>query len=628
MKIDRKLAEKTLLSLIMLGVLSGALNGVWQRYREFLNQGSLVPSFLVIVLLLIGGAVFAVLLLWLPGLLKPFNCLKQLPPSLRWFAAIAVIFLPIGLYAFHRWSEPFGSVWIRLFLIIFALTLAAWLVTPEPGIKFEAAISVCLIFSAGLMLVNQFRDVTDYPFSIGWSEGNRIWDYSVLFGRDLYNWPQDQPIPAYIDLGRQSLWGSIFLLPHVSIRMMRAWNGILFTLPYALLGWALLRRQPSLSKWVYASEVLWTMLFLNQGPIYTPLVLAAILVALGQKLPFGLNCLIALLAGMYAILSRSTWIVAPAAFAGMLTLANPRKGKPVSEKTRWVQAILIGLCALLGAVLYLKNDAIHQFLSGQPGEQAAESASAEGFADDDPRLLNDQLPAAAAEVSDETPALFTPEWIKYFLARQPLLFDRLWPNETYKPGIVLGLLTAVLPLILILTNWDRQTCPAISPLQRTALALVLIALLAAGLLISTKIGGGSNLHNLDMFLIALVILGAMAWNDGMGLWLESKIRSSHWVSWIVVAAVLLPTLPIMLSIEPKKYPAAETTEDALVQIQQMVADHENQEILFIDQRQLLTFGNVPAIPLIADYEKKWMMDEAMADNGKWFEPYHNDLKNQ
>lgn len=48
----------------------------------------------------------------------------------------------------------------------------------------------------------------------------------------------------------------------------------------------------------------------------------------------------------------------------------------------------------------------------------------------------------------------------------------------------------------------------------------------------------------------------------------------------------------------------------------------------MDQRQLLTFGYVPKIPLIADYEKKWMMDEAMADNAEWFKPYILDLKNQ
>jgi hypothetical protein len=49
------------------------------------------------------------------------------------------------------------------------------------------------------------------------------------------------------------------------------------------------------------------------------------------------------------------------------------------------------------------------------------------------------------------------------------------------------------------------------------------------------------------------------------------------------------------------------------------------EVLFSDQRQLLTFGYVPAIPFIAEYEKKYMMDQAMAGNAAYFKDYYRDL---
>jgi len=45
----------------------------------------------------------------------------------------------------------------------------------------------------------------------------------------------------------------------------------------------------------------------------------------------------------------------------------------------------------------------------------------------------------------------------------------------------------------------------------------------------------------------------------------------------------------------------------------------------MDQRQLLTFGYVPAIPFVAEYEKKFMMDQAMASNASYFLPYYQDL---
>ena len=616
-----------LLCVLSLGVTAGAAVGVWQRYREFLAKGSIVPSFLIICLVLIIGILFIQTLLWKPQLLSPFNALKKMPDFVRWAGAFLLCISPVILYAFHRWSEPYGNPWIRVFVYGLMILLAAWLLTKEDGVSFQASLSAALIFSVAFMLINQFRDVTGYPFSNGWSEGNRIWDYSVLFGRDLYNWPQDQKIPAYIDLGRQSLWGSIFLLPNVSIRMMRAWNDILFTIPYALLGWALFRKNQSLSKGIMLGIVLWAMLFLNQGPIYTPLVIAALLVAVGHKCPFWLNCLVTAAAGAYALMSRSTWIAAPAAFAGLLTLADTWKNQHMSQRTRWTRTIVIGVCGLLGAVLFLQKNTITSFITGQAQTNQTESSLRADYYEEDPRSQQIEV-AIVPESETDSPAMFTPAWIKSFISRQPLLWDRLWPNETYKPGIVLGLLMAVLPLILIIIFWDRQADWGITKWQRIGLGLVLLAFLAAGLLVSVKIGGGSNLHNLDMFLIALLFVAAIAWNAGMGKWITGKIQSGNWICWILMAAILLPVLPDMLSIEPKKYPAEETTVDALTQIQSLVTEHTDEEILFMDQRQLLTFGNVPKISLIADYEKKWMMDEAMADNAEWFQPYIEDLKNQ
>ena len=297
-----------------------------------MSKGSIVPSFFLICTFWIVGILFIYAILWRPELLKPFLFLKKLPDPIRRMGSFFICLLPIFLYTFHRWSEPFGNPWIRIFLYTVIILAAAWLLTKEKGISGGALIASTLTFSVSFLLINQFRDLTDYPFSVGWSEGNRFWDYSVLFGRRLYNWPQDKPIPAYIDLGRQSLWGAIFLLPKVTIRMMRAWNDFLFTIPYALLGWALLNYRSVTQKKYLLAGSLWAMIFLNQGPIYTPLVLAAILVALGHKLPLWLGCLFTFLAGAYAVMSRSTWIVAPAIYGGMLTLADAYDKKILSQK--------------------------------------------------------------------------------------------------------------------------------------------------------------------------------------------------------------------------------------------------------------------------------------------------------
>ncbi|MCK4724799.1 MAG: hypothetical protein KAT29_03310, partial [Anaerolineales bacterium] len=44
-----------------------------------------------------------------------------------------------------------------------------------------------------------------------------------------------------------------------------------------------------------------------------------------------------------------------------------------------------------------------------------------------------------------------------------------------------------------------------------------------------------------------------------------------------------------------------------------------------DQRQLLTFGYIQDIELIPDYEKKYIMDQAMAGNEEFFKGFYRDL---
>lgn len=576
---------------------------IYERYAEFLSARSFVPSFLLISAILIFGTLFMLLLIWDSRLLAGIESVKSGVPFLVQPLAVVFTLIPGFLYNFMNFSEPYRGLWIRIFVCLFTVVTAAWLWERERGIRWADLIPMSLCFSVGFALMTQFHDVTDYPFSLGWSEGNRIWDYSILFGRDRYNYPADQPIPAYIDLGRQSLWGAIFLFKDANILTMRIWNDILFTLPCALLGWALMERSGK----KFAQRLafgLWAMLFLMQGPIYTPLVLAAILVALGKKLPLPLNCLLTAAAGFYAVMSRSTWLVAPAAFAVFLYFLDRNK----DAKTRWLGSAALGISGLAGAGLYLKRAAISSVLTPSAQAETVEAVIEE-----------------TAAVSEAAPKIFTPEWFEYTISRQPLLWDRLLPNETYTPGILLGLALAVLPLILLVILWSRKNDRKPDFWQKLLIFAGAGIFLLAGLVFSVKIGGGSNLHNLDMFLIIILIFGALAWNMGMEDWMHEKIRSDSHVCLLILAAIVLPVIGSVTSAEPRSLPDPAITADALQKIREVSADPEG-EVLFMDQRQLLTFGEVGDVELIPDYEKKWMMDEAMADNGDFFAPYIEDLK--
>ena len=580
------------------------------RYAEYLSKGSIVPSFLLITGILIFGTVFCLLLIWKRGWLSPLQRLKEYLRVMTGPAAALICLLPGILYNFLRFCEPYRGLWIRIFLCGSFLIFAAWLWDRENAVRFGSLLSCALIFSTGFVLLTQFHDVTDYPFSIGWSEGNRMWDYSVLFGRDLYDFPGDQPIPAYIDIGRQSLWGLIYLLPKVNIVMARVWNDILFTLPCALLGWALLRRDPSCRGTRLLAYSLWAMLFLTQGPIYTPLTLAAILVALGSRAPLAVNCLLTAAAGFYAVMSRSTWIAAPSAYAVFLVfLGREAVSSERERKARWGRAVAVGLSGLIGAAVYMKRD----LFTGLFRPETAGTAGPAGS-------------EAAVAAMEAVPQIFTPVWFRYYLGRQALLFSRLWPNETYKPGIVLGLALAVLPVILLMVLWARNRDWQPDRWQKLLLYAGSAVFLGAGLIFSVKIGGGSNLHNLDMFLILVLIISAIAWKGGFGGWLIEKIRADSPVCVLILAALLIPAWDSVKTANPRAIPRSEITADAVDKIRSVIDEHPGEDILFMDQRQLLTFGTVQKIPLIADYEKKWMMDEAMSNDAAYFEPYLKDLK--
>ena len=49
------------------------------------------------------------------------------------------------------------------------------------------------------------------------------------------------------------------------------------------------------------------------------------------------------------------------------------------------------------------------------------------------------------------------------------------------------------------------------------------------------------------------------------------------------------------------------------------------QVLFIDQRHLITMGLVPSLPLVSEYELVEMMDHAMAGNQAYFDRFYTDL---
>ncbi len=531
---------------------------------------------------------------WPRWITRGQTALLRLPRILRLGLAGLILLLPAWLFNFSGFGLQPSGYWLRLGALLAAALLASLLQWRIQNLAGWLARYAVLVAAAGALyaLADTFTRVSGYPFSLGWSEGNRLWDYSVLFGSARYLHPPGQPIFAFISPGRQLVWALPFLIPDITIWAVRFWDALMWVLPALLLGWLAFRlpaAAPRARLW-QACFAVWTFLFLSQGPIYAPLVLAAVLVVLALRTRrLGWALLLVVAAAYYANLSRWTWTYAPGLWAGLLALLDIPS--PTLRRAGWrslVRPLALGLAGYAGG----------QFL---------------------PALV-DLLRGTAEQAT--LGVLIDPSSV---LTRQPLLWYRLLPNATFAPGILLGTLWAGLPLVVFLILLALRRKWQINLLQAAATTLISLVFLVIGLVASTKIGGGSNLHNLDMLWVTLTLIAAWALKNPFprlqtGGWLRGGLAFS------LVIALLFPAAYAALFGGALEIPTRQETADALNGLQTAVREYASRgEVLFLDQRQLLTFGEVPQVPLVVEYEKKYLMEQALRGNSAFFQDFYRDL---
>ncbi|MCC6146936.1 MAG: hypothetical protein IT308_05150 [Anaerolineaceae bacterium] len=578
---------------LWVALLVGFYGDLRARFLPIIQKGTAFPRSLAAALVLF--LIFSALILLQTWRAEAFSGLNRLRAALGWLRWVLVLItgaFTSWFFLFTKWSEVFSGPYLRLTFLLLTLWGMAWLATSawREVINWHAFLASMILFGSIFVLTDALTGVVSYPFGLFWSEGNRIWDYSVLYGHRLYNYPADKLIPAYIDLGRQSLWGMPFLFFDASIVTIRLWSALLFTIPYILFGlFAFYKMKNHRVLWLLAA--LWTMIFLNQGPIYTPLIWIAILVTATRRMPVWLGALVVVLASYYAIFSRSTWMFAPGIWAALIAFVENNPYGVQKTFQRWVRAIIFGLAGIFGSNLI------------QPIQVLIKTWQEGGVP------TSSQLGAAVGAVG-----------------RQPLLWDRLLPNPTFPAGVLFALFSAAGPLIILLIICGLRSRWVLNIWQKLALWGSALAFLAVGVIVSVKIGGGNNLHNLDMFLITIIFITALAWEAGIFAWMLKPARYAYVLHILLFLVILAAASKNMMGALPRALPSQEKAEEVIGVINEAIANvGDTGEILFIDQRQLLTFGNVPRIPLVAEYEKKWMMDEAMANSAAYFAPFFRDL---
>ncbi|MBN1230669.1 MAG: hypothetical protein JXA19_02260 [Anaerolineales bacterium] len=563
-------------------------------------------GFTVLAVLVLGVVLLEIFSTdFLNSLWKKVIRLRQKLAWRKWIIIAVFLVFPVYLLVYTDWGFVLTGKFLRAWIFFFSILISTVLMVRDQEKLITPLSLVSASLAAGVVFVLgfEFSEVTDYPFSLYWSEGNRIWDYSILFGKYRYNYPLDQKIAVNMDWVRQSLWGLPFLLPSLSLAGIRFWSAFLFTILYAILGWTAIKfNKQEWGKWLGFG--LWTMLFLYQGPIYTPLVLAGILVVFLRNSPLWLAFPLLILAGYYAHESRFTWMFAPSFWAVTIAMTLPLlEGRKLVIKD-WLRGGLLAIAGLTGSwgvtrVWPRIRDAI------QTKQQ----------------ISIDTVSGAMNIVS--------PQGVNQVVTEQPLIWSRLLPNDTYSLGIILGLAIAVTPLIILIMYALIIKKVNLNLWQGLAWLLPQLAFLVVGITASVKIGGGTNLHNLDMFLVGLAIMAALAWEAGGKEMIFSRLHSFNWVSTTVLLAVLIPSLIPVLSAKPQQIAPDQKAAQALSELREYV-DCASQygEVLFMDQRQLLTFGYLEDVPLVPDYEKKTVMDEALNANVSYFEPFYADLEFQ
>lgn len=597
--------------------------------------GQFSPSWFILFILFVLVAV-AIFMGFTFAMLRPeiFSGFVQRVVSMRsrfvsvsWALAILVLILPVWFLQHTMWGIVFNGIYIRALIWGFAAFLLSVLLTRDTRLISWKAFLASLILTAGVFTIAvSLQNVTDYPFSLAWSEGNRIWDYSIMFGRERYNIAADQDIFVLLDPGRQFVGGIPFLIPNISIAGVRLWLGLTLIIPYFFVGLAaFIVADKDTRLWLLM--MVWVFLFLRQGPIHTPLVLAAAITVFAWRKPLWIAIPLVIYAGFFAQSSRYIWLFAPGLWIGMMELAGASLRDGKLDRAHWVRAITLGASGVFGGYLLPKLlPVLNQFNATNTSTPAID--------------IVEQISGSGV----------TAEFVAEDVANQPYLWYRLLPNPTYGTGILLGLVIAVLPVIVFLVWLALSKKWTLNIWQKLAIVGPLLAFLAVGLVASTKIGGGGDLHNMDMFLIGVAFTVFIAWLNGAK---EAVLGGEMPVSmrFVLIAALVIPaivpwrqlrsfsygdeieSIKVLTDTPDKKafdmLPDSATINTALEEIQAEV-DYAKEfgDILFIDQRQLLTFNYIQGVTLIPEYEKKMLMNEALSGHADYFSGFYQNLASQ
>ncbi len=491
--------------------------------------------------------------------------------------------------------------------------------------------SALVLMGVAYEIFVRFNAVTTYPFSVGWSEASRYYYGSLFFAESLYG----MKVPfSTLHPSRYFLQSFPFLFPGLGLTFSRFWQFFLWIgltgATALILAWRVFRKGSPQSHqdtkvspktfvslslrgenaliWLFAG---WIFLFLLRVGVYYHLEVMVFVPLLFVSAKHPWRSLAAVIfASAWAGVSRVNWFPVPAMIAAAIYLLEVpvRPGtEDDGQKTSVIghpssvlnYLVPPSIWTLTGLLTALAAQAAYIPLSGNAGNAAAFTSS------------------------------FTSD----------LLWYRLWPNDSYPLGIVPAILIVSGPLLVVLamtmvrrpssnvpsSALVSRPAPGLHPLRWAGLWAMLLVLFAGGLVVSVKIGGGGDLHNVDAY--AALIGVVAAWFIGEKVLGEEGQTLPVTVPWPVTAvALLIPLIFIVPLLSPLQKFNASANQEAFQKLKGMAEQAgKNGPVLFINERHLITFGQID-LPLVPEYEAVTLMEMVMSNNQPYLQRFYSDLR--
>jgi hypothetical protein len=526
------------------------------------------------------------------------------------------VFGPIGQ---HTRSLPTFTFSYWIVTLLGSILLKAWSSDRSDDIHLSwvnAILAASLLTAFGHVITASLSRISDYPLTRDWSETSRYYYASLFTSKLVYGVKIPLPVlhpSEYLTLSPP------YLIPNSTLWLHRAWQQFLvISLP--LFTAFLLSYRLAVKGYRRLLFVVWVFLYLAIGPVYYHLLIPVIIVLWGyavyssnpSRARLFKSFVLIGIASVWAGISRVNWFPVPGLLAATLYfLETPLQSTPSRKaQIRRMLSYLIEpvLWVAVGTVIAILSYGGYMLISGNPLDYFATS--------------------------------FT----------SALLWYRLLPSPTYPPGILTGTLIVSLPMILIIIGTliekinQKSRWQYFHPLRYFGIGAILLVLFVGGIVVSTKIGGGSNLHNMDAFLVILIVTTAAVFfkharPEHLAHELEAyKPQSLEargnpqrlQLLGLVLSVIILSVFTLIGYSPPDLLPMQKEVKRSVNAINKYIdaAKENHSSVLFISNRHMLNFNYKDEIELLPDYERVFLMEMAMAGDEGYLNQFYADLRNQ